>query len=362
MKTGLWYGLMALLLAGPGQAQDLSGAWQGVETTLPRPGYWPSVLTLKTGIGGTVTGTLYEEDGSDPSFTGLFQLKGSQTGSVVQVNEMNILEQHVIGEGSWCQGAVTFTYDPTTEKLSGQARYRQVGTCNRGTFELYRIKLKSAAEVQSGSLSTLRVSGQNVRWFTDPGLTHPVASGNDYRTKLTKTTTFYLTQGFYTTDKSPIVPITIRATGTAPTSGPEAVTPLSPREVPLMRPIPKTLPTFLAPAAAQPSPASAVLPTVLFRQTTAELLPSSYPALDTLAAELKARPSLRIRVAGHTDRIGKADKNVALSEQRALSVKTYLLKAGIGADRIEIIGYGDAHLLYPSPDARNRRVEIEELK
>jgi OOP family OmpA-OmpF porin len=119
------------------------------------------------------------------------------------------------------------------------------------------------------------------------------------------------------------------------------------------RPAPATLP--------QLGPAPVVLPTVLFRVGTPELLPKAQPALAQLAAELKARPTLRLRVAGHTDRVGESSKNQLLSEQRAEVVKAYLVKAGVAAERLSPIGYGDKRPLYPSPDARNRRVEVQEL-
>jgi outer membrane protein OmpA-like peptidoglycan-associated protein len=100
---------------------------------------------------------------------------------------------------------------------------------------------------------------------------------------------------------------------------------------------------------------------VLFKLATAELLPAARPALNRLAEELRARPALRLRIAGHTDRLGESDKNLVLSEQRAEAVKGYLVKAGIAAERLSTIGYGDKQLLYSSPDARNRRVEVQEL-
>ena len=104
-----------------------------------------------------------------------------------------------------------------------------------------------------------------------------------------------------------------------------------------------------------------VLPTVLFRVGRAELLPQAGPALARLAAALRGRPALRLRIAGHTDRVGEPDKNQALSEQRAAAVKAYLVRAGIAAERLSAVGYGDARPLHPSPDARNRRVEVEEI-
>ncbi|WP_152981535.1 OmpA family protein, partial [Hymenobacter sp. AT01-02] len=92
----------------------------------------------------------------------------------------------------------------------------------------------------------------------------------------------------------------------------------------------------------------------------ADLLPESRPALNQLATELMARPTLKLRIAGHTDRVGEPEKNQVLSEQRAEAVKAYLVKAGIAAERISTIGYGDSRPLYPSPDVRNRRVEVSQ--
>jgi outer membrane protein OmpA-like peptidoglycan-associated protein len=104
-----------------------------------------------------------------------------------------------------------------------------------------------------------------------------------------------------------------------------------------------------------------VLPTVLFKVGKPELLPSSNPALSQLATELKARPELKLRIAGHADKIGEPDKNQLLSEQRAEAVKEFLVQAGVAAERLSTVGYGDTRPLYPSPDVRNRRVEVEEI-
>jgi len=97
---------------------------------------------------------------------------------------------------------------------------------------------------------------------------------------------------------------------------------------------------------------------VLFRVGTAELLPASYPTLDQLATALQAHPEVQLLIAGHTDRVGEPSKNRALSDQRATVVCAYLIKAGVGPERLHTRGYGDTRPLYPSPDARNRRVEI----
>ena len=350
MKCSMWYAIVALLLAGQAQAQSLTGVWQGVEADTGEPRHWPAVLRLQKSKGPNLFGVLYQEVGDNASISATFQMQGTRTATGLQLQHVRLLnETGRTPDSYWCQGAITFTYDASQEKLTGRATYSPVGSCDVGTFTFYRIKLKSAATVPAGALSTLRVSGRNVRWFADANLKQPVASGNSYRTKLTKTTTFYLKQNYYPTDQSPAVPITIAVSGAARKPSP-------PRSIPAR---PDTTGSARPPLVAF---TPVLLPTVLFRMGTTELLPEAAPALDQLAAELKARPALRLRVLGHTDRVGEPDKNQLLSEQRAAAVRDYLVKAGVEAERLTVAGYGDARPLYPSPDARNRRVEVEETK
>ncbi|MVN77220.1 OmpA family protein [Hymenobacter sp. HMF4947] len=369
MKGSFWFwgaGGLAWLLAGPGRAQSLAGAWQGVETKTGEDGIWPSMLRLQPGRGELLFGVLYQEVGSEPETTVTFQVQGTRSGPGLRLEHVRKLDETRRSPFSyWCYGSITFTYDATLEKLTGVATYLPQGDCDTGTFTFYRIKLKSAASVPAGALSTLRVSGRDVRWFADPERKQPLATGNSYRTKLTKTTTFYLTQGYYPTADSPAVPITIQVAGTAkaaPTPRPTPKAPSAPA-APAPTPTPPAPADSLAatPPAPTPAPAPVVLPTVLFQLGTAELLPTGGPALKQLAADLLANPALRLRIAGHTDRIGEPGKNQVLSEQRAEAVKAYLTKAGVAADRIQTSGYGDTRPLYPSPDPRNRRVEIEKL-
>jgi outer membrane protein OmpA-like peptidoglycan-associated protein len=352
MKHRFWYGLGALLLAAPAQAQSLSGIWQGVETEAGKPDeYWPAVLRLQKNQGSNVFGVLYEEMGGRPGTSATFQMAGKRTATGLQLEHGEKLNETGRIRGTyWCDGSITFTYDPALEKLTGHATYRPQGDCSVGTYTFYRIKLKSAAKVAAGVESALRVSGRNVLWYADADLKQPLTAGNSYRTKLNKTTTFYLKQGYYPTEQSPVVPITIQVTGKAPQTPPPAP-PVAATPPDTARPAPAPLIT------AKP----VVLPTVLFQVGKPELLPESSPALNQLAAELKARPTLKLRVLGHADRVGEPEKNLVLSEQRAEAVKAYLVKAGIAAERISTVGYGDTRPLHPSPDVRNRRVEVEEM-
>ncbi|MBO0359039.1 OmpA family protein [Hymenobacter sp. BT186] len=352
MKRSFWYGMVVLLLSGSVQAQSLTGVWQGVETDTNEPGInWPAVLRVQKSKGNSLIGVLYQELGGQPGISATFQVQGTRTAGGLQLEHVQKLNETGRSPFTyWCEGAITFTYDPNLEKLTGRATYRPQGDCDVGTFTFYRVKLKSAATVAAGAEATHRVSGRNVLWYADAALTQPVATGNTYRTTLTKTTTFYLTQSYYPTRQNAAVPITIQVTGAKPAT-PEPIAP-APVELDTARTAPAPL---LAPA-------PVVLPKVLFKLGTAELLPDGFPALNQLATELKARPTLKLRVAGHTDKIGEPQKNQTLSEQRAEAVKTYLVKAGVAAERISTMGYGDTQPLYPSPDARNRRVEVAEVE
>lgn len=356
------------------QAQSvssLSGVWQGVETdTGDRGGYWPALLRVQQSKSGSGLGVLYQEVGEAPQVSVTFQIRATRTAGGLQLEHVRKLQETGRSLFSyWCDGAITFTYDAAQEKLTGRATYRPVGDCDHGTFVLYRVKLKSAATVPAGAETTIRVSGRNVLWYADAELKQPVATGNTYRTTLRQTTTFYLTQGFYPTRESAVTPITVQVGGSPPADQPAPVAALPGRPAPgVPVPPPAALPPTLGPVAPQ-APAApvlsarpVVLPTVLFKLGTAELLPEGRPALLQLAAELQQRPGLRILIAGHTDKIGEPQKNQVLSEQRAGAVKEFLVQAGVAPDRIRTTGYGDARPLHPSPDARNRRVEVSEAQ
>ncbi|UOQ51511.1 OmpA family protein [Hymenobacter cellulosivorans] len=330
------------MLPIPAAAQQLNGVWQGVEISPPKTDFYPAVLTVGSYSGETVTGVLYEEVQKAPGYSATFRMSGTVKGNVLQLSHSSVLQESSEQGYGWCQGVILFTYDATEEKLSGRAMYRPSHSdCDGGLYTLYRVRLKSPATVLVAVPTTLRVTGQQVHWYADAALQHPLATGNEFRTKLSKTTTFYLTQGFFPTHRPAGVPITIRVAE------------------PATKVLAKKQPTKAAPRPARAA-APVVLPTVLFHTTTAQLLPESAPVLDKLAQSLKARPAVQLRIAGHTDQIGEAAKNQVLSEQRAQAVKQYLVQAGIAPQRLKTVGYGHSRLLYPTPDVRNRRVEIEE--
>jgi putative exosortase-associated protein (TIGR04073 family) len=102
---------------------------------------------------------------------------------------------------------------------------------------------------------------------------------------------------------------------------------------------------------------------LLFAFGSAELTPSARQSLDALARVLVKNPDSRLFVKGFTDAIGPESYNLALSEQRARAVRSYLVSRGIDPNQIDTEGFGAA-LPVASNDSRpgrqaNRRVEIE---
>lgn len=101
---------------------------------------------------------------------------------------------------------------------------------------------------------------------------------------------------------------------------------------------------------------------VFFVQGKPELLGTSKPELARLAKALNNQPALRIRLEGHTDNQGDAAKNQMLSEQRAEAIKTFLVKYGVAAERLQTAGFGSTRPVAAN-DAeasrrQNRRVEF----
>lgn len=101
----------------------------------------------------------------------------------------------------------------------------------------------------------------------------------------------------------------------------------------------------------------------LFKSGSAVLNPGSNRVLVSALELIKAHPSKRVLIAGHTDSVGDPRSNQLLSEARAGSVRDWLADAsGISPTRFAIQGYGDtrpkASNQTEAGRAANRRVEI----
>ncbi len=71
---------------------------------------------------------------------------------------------------------------------------------------------------------------------------------------------------------------------------------------------------------------------------------------------LRADPTLRVRIEGHTCNIGTAEYNLALGDRRARSVQQYLVSNGIGADRLTTVSFGEEQPKYDNSREETRRL------
>jgi OOP family OmpA-OmpF porin len=88
--------------------------------------------------------------------------------------------------------------------------------------------------------------------------------------------------------------------------------------------------------------------------------------LDPVATNLKKYTGLRIELQGHTDSVGADRYNQQLSQQRAESVREYLLGQGVSAAQVVARGYGESQPIAtngtPDGRAQNRRVVMKVLQ
>jgi outer membrane protein OmpA-like peptidoglycan-associated protein len=70
---------------------------------------------------------------------------------------------------------------------------------------------------------------------------------------------------------------------------------------------------------------------------------------------LTEHPDLSLTIEGHTDNVGDAQANVALSSKRAEAVKSYLVGKGVSADRLSTKGLGATKPAAPNTTAEGRQ-------
>jgi peptidoglycan-associated lipoprotein len=101
---------------------------------------------------------------------------------------------------------------------------------------------------------------------------------------------------------------------------------------------------------------------IYFEYDSAELTAADQDLLITHSGYLVANPDQRITLEGHTDERGSREYNIALGDQRALSVQRILELNGVAVDQITIVSYGEEKAAAEGhSDAAwrlNRRVEL----
>ena len=106
---------------------------------------------------------------------------------------------------------------------------------------------------------------------------------------------------------------------------------------------------------------------VNFEPKSFDLTQESKRLLDEVVVMINVSPELqKIEVQAHTDYKGSGEANLKLSEQRALSVKNYLVSQGVSEKRLIAKGYGESQPIADNKTeegrAKNRRVELKVIK
>jgi outer membrane protein OmpA-like peptidoglycan-associated protein len=100
----------------------------------------------------------------------------------------------------------------------------------------------------------------------------------------------------------------------------------------------------------------------LFATGRSEIKSGATANLDRLTTFLNEYPNRTAAIEGFTDSMGSDEMNQSLSERRADSVKRYLVRQGVGSDRLTSSGRGESAPVADNESAsgrqQNRRVEV----
>jgi OmpA-OmpF porin, OOP family len=132
------------------------------------------------------------------------------------------------------------------------------------------------------------------------------------------------------------------------------------------KPAPAPTPAPAPAPAPEPVEEVIVLRGIHFDFDKSDIKPEFAVILDEAGLILQERPDVRVVIEGHTCSMGGDVHNQKLSERRAQSVRDYLVKHGIAAERLEARGYGKSRPAYDNSTREgrslNRRVEFQVIK
>lgn len=200
--------------------------------------------------------------------------------------------------------------------------------------------------IERGQSATLRWSVANATDVTiDQGLGTVTANGSR-QIFPTTTTTYTLTARSTNGTDSRLVTVEVRVPAPPPPKAPTTSTQtLSAREI------------FTREMQAD----------VLFDYDMSELRPDARAALDNNARVLRQifmiDPAFNVVIEGHADERGTAEYNLGLADRRATAVREYLIQAGIPANRLRTISFGEERPactdMTEACYQRNRRAHFE---
>lgn len=137
--------------------------------------------------------------------------------------------------------------------------------------------------------------------------------------------------------------------------------PFAPLQITADRPPPGPARVVLTPSSIK------ITEKIQFKTGSAEILPESFGLLDEIVEMLQQNPQIEVlQIEGHTDSTGGAAINRKLSNERAKSVREYLVKKGVNGKRLTFKGFGpDKPIADNATDEgreQNRRVEFNIVK
>ncbi|WP_372627949.1 peptidoglycan-associated lipoprotein Pal [Arsukibacterium sp.] len=81
--------------------------------------------------------------------------------------------------------------------------------------------------------------------------------------------------------------------------------------------------------------------TIYFDFDRATVRPEFVEVLEAHGTFLRANPSVRVTIEGHSDERGTPEYNIALGERRAQAVQSYLQNLGVSAGQLSTVSYGE---------------------
>lgn len=124
----------------------------------------------------------------------------------------------------------------------------------------------------------------------------------------------------------------------------------------------------VAPPVQQQQPAPVEQPNfnfsnIQFEFNSAVLKTESFAVLEQAATEMRKAPSTKFQLNGHSSAEGTVEHNMSLSLDRANSVKSFLVNAGLDAANFSVKGFGESQPVTENTTeegrVKNRRVEIQ---
>jgi len=102
--------------------------------------------------------------------------------------------------------------------------------------------------------------------------------------------------------------------------------------------------------------------TLYFLEGTTDMTAESGPVLEEIRSEIARRSGAEVQVTGHTDTVGSAADNDALSQKRAEEILNLLASKGFDRSIMSAVGRGERELKVPTADnvesPANRRGEV----